>query len=148
MSYPYAIDSHLAESYDKLGYEHGLRAAEAYNSNTTYDYGATSPTVSSWTNLSASSPNHVLGSSTSEAYLNPSHLRCLHPGCEYQTKRQYDLDIHYVTHLPSFRMFDCPERACGRQDKHGSDRKDHLREHLRKVHVKDIPKGGKGRRKD
>ena len=44
-------------------------------------------------------------------------------------------------HSPgSKENFDCPGRGCGRIGKYGFDRKDHLREHLRKWHAKDIPK--------
>ncbi len=43
------------------------------------------------------------------------------------------------THF-SRAKFDCPGRGCGRTGEHGFDQKDHLHEHLRKVHVKDIPK--------
>ena len=69
-------------------------------------------------------------------------LLCLQPGCLYQTKRQYDLDRHQKTHFPSNpgEKFDCTGRGCGRTGEYGFDRKDHLREHLRKVHGNDIPK--------
>ncbi|KAK0517052.1 hypothetical protein JMJ35_000207 [Cladonia borealis] len=75
-------------------------------------------------------------------------LLCLHERCEYQTKRQYDLDRHQKTHFPSQpgEKHDCPGRGCGRTGEHGFDRKDHLREHLRKVHAKDIPKQGRSSR--
>ena len=67
---------------------------------------------------------------------------CLYDGCKYQTKRQYDLDRHQKTHFPSqtSEKFDCPGRGCGRTGKDGFDRKDHFREHLRKVHAQDIPR--------
>lgn len=58
------------------------------------------------------------------------------------TKRQYDLDRHQKTHFPSSRpgrKFDCTGRGCRRTGENGFARKDHLREHLRKVHAKDIP---------
>ena len=69
-------------------------------------------------------------------------LHCLNPRCEYQTRRQYDLDRHQRVHIPSVpgEKHDCPRRGCGRTGKKGFDRKDHLREHLRKVHTRDIPK--------
>ena len=83
-------------------------------------------------------------SRTSTSGSNPKSgiLHCLHDRCEYQTKRQYDLDRHQKTHFPSEpgEKFPCPGRGCGRTGEHGFDRKDHLREHLRKVHAKDIPK--------
>ena len=72
----------------------------------------------------------------------PGILLCLHQNCEYQTKRQYDLDRHQKTHFPSQpgEKYDCPGRGCGRTGEHGFDRKDHLREHLRKVHAKELTK--------
>ena len=76
---------------------------------------------------------------------NASLLYCLSPGCEYRTKRSYDLDRHQRTHFPSQpgEKFDCPGRGCGRKGEHGFHRKDHLREHLRKVHAREIPKQGR-----
>jgi len=38
---------------------------------------------------------------------------------------------------------DCPGKGCGRVGKHGFDRKDHMREHLRNYHCWDLPKTGK-----
>ena len=69
-------------------------------------------------------------------------LHCLHRNCDYETKRQYDLDRHQKTHLPSnpVEKFDCTGRGCGRTGEYGFNRKDHLREHLIKAHGKDIPK--------
>ena len=67
-------------------------------------------------------------------------LLCLYPNCEYVTKRQYDLDRHQKTHFPSNpgKKFDCTDRGCGRTGEYGFDREDHLTEHLRNVHAKDI----------
>lgn len=73
-------------------------------------------------------------------------LCCLHEGCEYLTKRQYDLDRHKLIHSLPVKKFDCTGRGCGRYGEYGFDRKDHLREHLRKVHAKDIPKESRERR--
>ena len=73
----------------------------------------------------------------------------MHADCEYQTKHQHDLDRHQKTHNPSpgpEEKFDCPARGCGRTGKHGFDRKDHLREHLRKAHEKDIPEHSRRKR--
>lgn len=143
---------------------------DCYNYNTTSSYDATSPTSPGETSMPASSLTYVFGPSTSgsystltghypipnENYLFPKGssperertspklpvLHCLHVGCEYQTKRQYDLDRHQQSHLPSAppEKFDCPGRGCGRQGANGFNRKDHLREHLRKVHAQDVPK--------
>ena len=87
-------------------------------------------------------------SSSSSSPKSGAQLHCLHEHCEYQTKRPYDLARHLKTHFPAQpgEKFDCPGRGCGRIDEHGFDRKDHLREHLRKVHAKDIPKQGRNRK--
>ena len=86
---------------------------------------------------------------TTESSNTSSQLQCLHPYCEYQTKRQYDLNRHQKTHVPSQNSdtWDCPGRGCGRIGKFGFDRKDSLREHLRKVHGKDIPKQSRREKK-
>ena len=69
-------------------------------------------------------------------------IPCLHKDCEYETKRPYDLDRHTASKHPSAlsEKFDCPGRGCGKTGEFGFNRKDHLTEHLRKVHAKDIPK--------
>lgn len=71
-----------------------------------------------------------------------AYLHRLHYRCDYQTRRQYDLDRHQKSHFPSVpvKKFNCPRMRCGRQGEYGVDRKDHLREHLRKVHARDMPK--------
>ena len=59
------------------------------------------------------------------------------------------MDRHQKTHNLSpgcKEKFDCPAKGCGRTGKHGFDRKDHLREHLRKIHAKDIPQPARRRR--
>lgn len=63
--------------------------------------------------------------------------------------RAFDLDRHYKVHLPTEKI-DCPEGAkgsfCKRVGEHGFTRYDHLREHLRKVHMKEIAKSPRGTR--
>ena len=51
----------------------------------------------------------------------------------------------HTTHSPEERL-NCPARGCGRTGEYGFVRKDHLREHLRKVHAKDIPQQNRRRR--
>ena len=55
------------------------------------------------------------------------------------------MDRHQKIHFPA-EKYDCPGRGCGRIGEHGFDRKDHLRDHLRKVHGKGIRK--QNRRRD
>ncbi|KAK3173595.1 hypothetical protein OEA41_006927 [Lepraria neglecta] len=64
-------------------------------------------------------------------------LHCISPQCEYKTERQFDLDRHMDTHFPPSveKLLPCPGRGCGRTGEHGFKRKDHLTEHLRKVHA-------------
>ena len=69
---------------------------------------------------------------------------CCHPGCAYATVRYSDLKRHMHKHYPG-ESFSCPYTWCGRDVKPFS-REDHLKEHLRNVHMQDIPKREKGRR--
>ncbi|KAL2045539.1 hypothetical protein N7G274_001967 [Stereocaulon virgatum] len=73
---------------------------------------------------------------------NGKYLHCLYHQCEYKTERQFDLERHMNKHYPPRpgQLLDCPGRGCGRVGEHGFKRKDHLTEHLRKVHAKPIPK--------
>ena len=63
---------------------------------------------------------------------------CLYPGCPQAFTRPYDLDRHYKTHFPdTVTKLDCPYAPggfCGREGGRGFTRKDHLAEHVRKVH--------------
>ncbi|MCJ1338921.1 hypothetical protein MMC09_004210 [Bachmanniomyces sp. S44760] len=67
---------------------------------------------------------------------------CLTPNCTSKAvfTRAADLDRHMQTVHIATKM-DCPHQWCGRQGQHGFTRKDHLRDHLRQVHMKDLPKG-------
>ncbi|KAI9855148.1 MAG: hypothetical protein M1824_006288 [Vezdaea acicularis] len=69
---------------------------------------------------------------------------CLYKGCATHGKfrRAADLDRHYKdTHNPQY-LFDCPDKNCNRVGENGFKRQDHLVEHRRTVHVKNIPKKG------
>ena len=158
------------------GYEHGRTLddyLDYYNYNTTSGYDATSPTSSGSSaggSYSTKIDTSVLRclhegceyqtkhqydldrhqgthfpSVPNKRFDRPGVLCCLYEGCEYQTKRQYDLDRHLGTHFPSVpsEKFDCPGRGCGRHGEYGFDRKDNLREHLKKVHAKDLPKSSR-----
>ncbi|KAL8646218.1 MAG: hypothetical protein Q9210_006262, partial [Variospora velana] len=77
---------------------------------------------------------------------------CLHPGCTRRFARSFDLDRHYrITHLPeTAKRLDCPKAAseswCQRIGARGFTRLDHLNEHLRKVHLMDLPTSSRGSR--
>ena len=76
---------------------------------------------------------------------------CLYAYCGKTFTRAYDLDRHMKIHFPgSVIKLDCPKAAegsfCGRMGENGFTRRDHMQEHLRKVHVMDIPKSARGTR--
>ncbi|KAL8928034.1 MAG: hypothetical protein Q9172_001089 [Xanthocarpia lactea] len=79
----------------------------------------------------------------------PTPFVCLSPGCTSAFARPYDLDRHMKVHFPAAR-FDCPQGAngsfCKRTGENGFQRKEHLNEHLRKVHMMDLPKSSRGTR--
>ena len=62
---------------------------------------------------------------------------CPVPGCIHRAPRQYDLNRHvqdaHVAKQGSV-VYNCPQKGCSRQGEHGFKSKDHLTEHLRKVH--------------
>lgn len=70
---------------------------------------------------------------------------CLYDDCDYNTKRTYDLDRHYKAKHSTpeqlaerGKMYDCPDPRCGARGKHGFKRKDHLRDHVRRLHRHDL----------
>ena len=78
----------------------------------------------------------------------PRPYMCVHPGCNSDFARYYDLQRHMKVHFPSMR-FDCPyarSGTCGRAgektdtSKGGFTREDHFVDHLIVVHREDIPK--------
>ena len=74
----------------------------------------------------------------------PKSYPCMIIGCspQVQFKRLADLERHQNTvHFTKF--IDCPHGRCGRTGKHGFTRKDHLRDHVSEVHMKDIAKQSK-----
>ena len=81
---------------------------------------------------------------TNQRLLEDKVFVCLHSGCSTAGKfrRAADLDRHYKdTHRPQY-LFDCPDKKCNRVGENGFKRYDHLVEHRRTVHVKNIPKKG------
>ncbi|KAL8717536.1 MAG: hypothetical protein Q9225_005229 [Loekoesia sp. 1 TL-2023] len=81
----------------------------------------------------------------------PTPYICVFSGCPRQFSRSFDLDRHMKTHFPpSVDKLDCPKGAqgsfCKRVGDKGFTRKDHLEEHLRKVHLVDLPKSAQGSR--
>ena len=129
-----ATDTESAGNEYSSKYEHGF---VPYVSNEADLNTLSSPTSSSW-NPVHTTPSHR--KYTQSASASTTLLRCLHHGCEYETKRQYDLDRHQKTHFPPEEKLDCTGRGCGRTGAYGFDRKDHLTEHLLKVHAIDIRK--------
>ena len=94
--------------------------------------------------LSASTDKVSDVSSKSQPY------SCVYPGCPRSFARPYDLDRHMKVHLPRDK-YDCPQGLrggdfCKRVGENGFLRKDHLFEHLRKVHMVDLPKSARGTR--
>ena len=78
---------------------------------------------------------------------------CLARDCTYQTDRLHDLKRHKASKHDtpeqlheSGRLIDCPYHGCGHTGKYGFKRKDHLRDHTRRWHKRDLPKkmGGTG----
>ena len=75
-------------------------------------------------------------------------LHCLADDCTYKTDRRTDLRRHYIAKHPEQRddvfVFQCSYRGCAKEFK----RKDHLRDHCKRVHFRELPReyGGTGRR--
>jgi hypothetical protein len=66
---------------------------------------------------------------------------CLTPSCNSTFTRKADLERHITTvHILDAPRFDCPMYRCHRTGEDGFTREDHLKEHLRNYHNKDIPK--------
>ncbi|KAI4245821.1 MAG: hypothetical protein L6R40_002349 [Gallowayella cf. fulva] len=108
-----------------------------------------SPTHTSDQHLKSSSSS---SSSSSSPSSKATPYLCLHRGCTRQFARTYDLDRHVKTHFPdAVGKLDCPQGAkgsfCKRVGERGFTRKDHRDEHLRKVHMIDLPKSPRGTRK-
>ncbi|KAI4094792.1 MAG: hypothetical protein LQ344_002038 [Seirophora lacunosa] len=96
-------------------------------------------------------PPTIKPSSSSDKNKKPTPFICLHAGCPRQFARSFDLDRHLKTHFPAAApRLDCPKGLagawCGRVGDRGFTRQDHLNEHLRKVHLVDLPKSARGSR--
>ena len=60
--------------------------------------------------------------------------------CQYVTERLHDMKRHKASkHDEGHRLIDCPYEDCGRTGMKGFKRKDHLREHSRRWHRRDLP---------
>ena len=73
------------------------------------------------------------------------YQRLASDGCNYNTDRLWDLRKHenarhdQPEHNESIvKLFDCPDQDCGLTGAHGFKRKDHLREHTRRRHQKEL----------
>ena len=95
------------------------------------------PYSGSSTATSKSSANS--GSSAAEYF-------CIVKYCDYSSTRAYELKRHMEIHSKT-KKYPCEYEWCGRDDANPFSREDHLKEHLRKVHMRDIPKREKGGRK-
>ncbi|KAI4237458.1 MAG: hypothetical protein LQ349_001848 [Xanthoria aureola] len=89
--------------------------------------------------------------STSTRTSKPTQGICLYPGCPRQFARAYDLERHMKVHFPDpTGRLDCPYAGegsfCKRVGERGFTRKDHWSEHLRNVHMVDLPKSARGTR--
>ena len=73
-------------------------------------------------------------------------MYCLAEGCDYRTDRHTDLKRHYKAKHPGPRdeVFQCSYKSCTKEFK----RKDHLHDHSKRVHSRDLPVecGGTGNR--
>ena len=81
--------------------------------------------------------------------------KCLAPSYMYVTSRLHDLRRHKAAkHEKDARRaggnltYDCPIKACTSKGAHGFKRKYHLRDHVRRCHVHELPRepGGAGKR--
>ena len=80
-------------------------------------------------------------------------FKCLEAGCNYMTKRPRDLERHqgakhFTTEdlIAKGSLIDCPYGGCGYEGRYGLKSKDHLRDHCKRYHSRDLPKslGGSG----
>ena len=73
---------------------------------------------------------------------------CTKPGCNSAFARKADRDRHYecVHNKTENKKFPCEVKGCSRVGDQCFTRKDHLMEHLRNYHRKDIPKRKTNRR--
>ncbi len=134
-------------------------AADSSEQNPYYYSNDTQPTSISYGFTQQSAPSSMTRSPSISTFSNssqisnrankdqssPTLLHCLHPGCAHVSKRQYDLNRHISKkHGLATELSDCPRKNCHRVGENGFKREDHLTEHLRKFHKKDIPKTGSG----
>ena len=80
---------------------------------------------------------------------------CFEHRYDYSTSRYHDLERHKIAKhtstndiLSSGPRLDCPYGGCGHKGINGFKRKDHLRDHCKRYHRRDLPKsmGGSGRK--
>jgi hypothetical protein len=74
-------------------------------------------------------------------------FKCDHEGCESAFARKADRDRHkFCVHNKDIsEKKDCPEPACNRKGDNGFTRQDHLTEHLRNFHHREIERKRRGR---
>ncbi|MCJ1227696.1 hypothetical protein MMC12_004352 [Toensbergia leucococca] len=140
--------SNTSSSSSDSRYTHRESIGSDYTSSPTNSY-STSPTATqhlrSYTHSKSSQPVPPLGINPPRSDPKPKSHICLVPGCDSAFARSYDLNRHQATHYDTQVKYDCPSGWCNRQGKNGFTRKDHLKDHQRKVHMKSIPMRGAGR---
>ncbi|KAL9033398.1 MAG: hypothetical protein Q9180_005967, partial [Flavoplaca navasiana] len=85
----------------------------------------------------------------SDVYSKRNPYSCVYPGCTRTFLRRADLDRHMNDHPHT--KHDCPlalkqDGSCNRMGENGFPRKDKLEDHLKRVHMLDLPKSARGTR--
>ena len=96
-----------------------------------------------------SPPSLEAFSGAEELTTQRSEYECLYPHCNYVTNRPYDLKRHskqkHQTNkdlAEAGKLYDCPDTRCKARGENGFKRKDHLRDHFRRLHRHELPPSG------
>ncbi|KAF2427216.1 hypothetical protein EJ08DRAFT_357780 [Tothia fuscella] len=90
--------------------------------------------------LSSTSSDGVPVSPSTEGTGKPKKHLCTYPNCEACFARKADRDRHVLCVHEKNKRYPCRFSKCTRKGDQAFTRKDHLREHERNYHKKDIPK--------
>lgn len=78
---------------------------------------------------------HYSSESQDQSFKNDKPFICFHPGCDFRSKREFDLRRHVENHFPSAPVdFSCPSEQCVRGGRYSFKRKDHMVEHIARYH--------------